>query len=66
MATRDEIRGTVADYIRRHPEQSYRKIAAKLHCSYSTIFLVAREYQIVRREKPRVALTVDALKALVD
>jgi DNA invertase Pin-like site-specific DNA recombinase len=66
MATRDEIHSKVADYLRSNPTQSYRKVAAKLHCSYSTIAKIAKDYKIVRQVKPRVALTEEALKVLVD
>jgi hypothetical protein len=61
MATIAEIHGEVAAYVASHPEQSFKTISEKLHCSLSTVSAIARKAGIRRR--PR-ALTEEALKAL--
>jgi len=67
MATRDEVRSKVAQYLLTHSEVSYRTLATKLKCSYSTIALIAREYGVVRKEQRKgPAITEDSLKALVE
>jgi hypothetical protein len=46
------VQGEVADYIRRHPEKSYRAISEMLRCSLTTVASIARKAGIVR--KPRL------------
>lgn len=48
MATTNELRGRVADLLRLHPEISYRALASKLDCHYSTIASIARRRPYIR------------------
>ena len=47
--TRKEVRDKVADYIRNHPQESYKAIGLKLECSASTVNNIVREHRIVRK-----------------
>jgi hypothetical protein len=53
--TRTEARTTIAEYLRIHPEISFRQLALTLNCSPSTIATIARQHGIVRQRK---ALTI--------
>lgn len=53
--TRTEARATIAEYLRNHPEVSFKDLALTLNCSISTIATIARQHGIVRQRK---ALTI--------
>jgi DNA invertase Pin-like site-specific DNA recombinase len=59
--TRKEVRDKLADYIRNHPQESYKTISLKLGCALSTINNISREYHIVRQ---RAALSEADLRKL--
>jgi hypothetical protein len=48
---RQEVRCTIAEYIKAHPELTYAQIGAKLNCSTSTIGTIAREFKIIRQRR---------------
>ena len=60
MASIEETHSKLADYIRNHPEQSFKAISEKLHCSETTISTIAREHGINR--KPRVSIDLSKLE----
>ena len=57
MAVTTENRTKLADYIRKHPEESFKSISEKLHCSLSTVSVIARDHGIHR--KPRLMANLD-------
>ena len=58
---RKEARAKIAEFLKAHPEVSYRELAAGLGCALSTVATIAREYKIVRQRK---ALNLDDLSKL--
>ena len=58
MATIEQTRATLADYIRRNPKMTFKELAAKLPgVSVSTLSQIARDHGIHR--KPRLMATLD-------
>ena len=53
--TRTEARAKIAEYLRSHPEISFKALALTLNCSLSTIATIARQHGVVRQRK---ALTI--------
>jgi hypothetical protein len=49
--TRTEARAAIAEYLKKHPEVSFRELALTLNCSPSTIATIARQHGIVRQRK---------------
>ena len=49
--TRKEARQLLAEYLKQHPELSYRDVAEKLNCGLSTVGGVAREFGVRRQRK---------------
>jgi DNA-binding MurR/RpiR family transcriptional regulator len=49
--TRTEARTKIAEYLKAHPEVSYKELAAKLGCAASTIATIAHKAGIVRQRK---------------
>jgi hypothetical protein len=45
----------VANYLKNHPEVSFKELAFTLNCSLSTIATIARQHGVVRQRK---ALTI--------
>jgi hypothetical protein len=56
-----EVRAAIAEYLRNHPELSYKQLALKLNCATSTVATIAREHGITRQRK---ALSDADLKGL--
>ena len=61
--TRKEARQLLAEYLKQHPEPSYRDVAEKLNCGLSTVGGVAREFGVRRQRK---AFGADYLSKLTD
>ena len=61
--TRKEVRDRVAEFIKQHPELTYKQIADQLGdgCNKATIAAIAREYDIRRIMS---AITPEQLKKL--
>ena len=49
--TRTEARAKIAEYLRSHPEISFKELALTLNCSLSTIATIARQHGVVRQRK---------------
>ena len=49
--SRKEARATIADYLKAHPEISFKELALTLNCSPSTIANISRQHGIVRQRK---------------
>lgn len=49
--TRTEARTAIAEYLRSHPEISFKELALTLDCSISTIATIARQHGVVRQRK---------------
>jgi len=49
--TRTEARAKIAQYLRSHPEISFKELALTLNCSPSTIATIARQHGVVRQRK---------------
>jgi hypothetical protein len=49
--TRTEARAKIAEYLRNHPQVSYRQLALTLNCSVSTIATISRQQGISRQRK---------------
>lgn len=49
--TRTEARAKIAEYLRSHPEISFKALALTLNCSLSTIATIARQHGVVRQRK---------------
>lgn len=60
MATREEVRRRLAEYIADHPRVSISQIAARVGVAESTCYAVMREYGVSRRRK----LTAESLARL--
>jgi hypothetical protein len=60
VASIEETHSKLADHIRNNPEQSFKTISEKLHCSETTISAIARGHGINR--KPRVTLDLSKLE----
>ena len=58
--SRKEARATIAEYLRNHPEISFKQVALTLNCSPSTIAAIARQHGIIRQRKALTA--ADAAK----
>ena len=48
--THKEARQKVAEYIKAHPELTYKQISEILNCGLSTIGRIAREFDIARQQ----------------
>ncbi len=59
--TRREVRQKIAQYLKTHPELTYKQLAEKLNCGLSTVGNIAREFGIERQRK---ALTDADLSSL--
>lgn len=57
---RTEARATIANYLKTHPEVSFKELALTLNCSLSTIATIARQHGVVRQRK--ALTTADAAK----
>jgi transcriptional regulator len=62
VATIEENRQKVADYIRLHPEMPYHAIADKLGTTTATISAIARNARPEIKRKPRVVANLDLSK----
>ena len=49
--TRTEARAKIAEYLRSHPEISFKALALTLNCSLSTIATIAHQHGVVRQRK---------------
>jgi hypothetical protein len=58
--TRAEARAKIAEYLRNHPEVSFKELALTLDCSISTIATIARQHGVVRQRK--ALTTADTVK----
>jgi putative heme iron utilization protein len=58
----NEQRAKVAEFMRAHPEVTYREIAETLQCSLETLTAIAKEYGCGRSRKK---LTADVVERLV-
>lgn len=57
---RTEARAIIAEYLRSHPEVSFKELALTLKCSLSTVATIARQHGVVRQRK--ALTTADAAK----
>lgn len=56
-----EARAAIAEYLKNHPELSYKEVALKLNCATSTVGTIACQHGITRQRK---ALSDADLKGL--
>jgi DNA invertase Pin-like site-specific DNA recombinase len=64
--TRKEARQLLAEYLKQHPELSYREIAETLNCGLSTVAGVAREFGVSRQRKAFGADYLSKLTSLTE
>jgi hypothetical protein len=56
-----KVRAAIAEYLKNHPELSYKEVALKLNCATSTVATIARQHGITRQRR---ALSDADLKGL--
>jgi hypothetical protein len=60
--TRTEARAKIAEYLKIHPEVSFKELAVTLNCSISTIATIARQHGVVRQRKALTTADVAKLE----
>jgi len=63
MKRNDAVRKEIARYVAANPSETYRTIAAKVGCAWTTISKIAREFGVGRGRKP---ISAEQLKGLKD